>query len=218
VLSSPSTRRGALVSHHRIGSTLGPPLNTPTKPPLLPLVASGDRNAIRECIERYSGLVWSLARRARLTQDEMEDVVQEIFLDLWRNAARFDASVASEATFVAMIARRRLIDQRRRRQRRPETEPLIDSQRATSTLPPPELGAEAAQAARALDQLRPEQRQVLILTTCQGLSHEEVAHTTGMPLGTVKAHARRGLMRIREFLGADAAGARAGAYMGGPVR
>ena len=62
-------------------------------------------------------------------------------------------------------------------------------------------GAEAALAARALDQLRPEQRQVLILTACHGLSHEEVATSSGMPLGTVKAHARRGLIRVREALG-----------------
>ncbi|MBX3216950.1 MAG: sigma-70 family RNA polymerase sigma factor [Labilithrix sp.] len=184
-----------------------------TQAALLPLVAGGDRAAVRQCIERYGALVWSLARRARLAQDEAEDVVQEIFLDLWRSAARFDPSVASETTFIAMIARRRLVDLRRKHQRRPETEPLIDSQRATSTMPAPELGAEAAQAARALDQLRPEQRQVLILTACQGLSHEEVAQTTGMPLGTVKAHARRGLMRVREVLGAEAAG-RAGAYVG----
>ena len=184
-----------------------------TNPPLLPRVAAGDRTAVRECIERYGGLVWSLARRARLTQEEAEDVVQEIFLDVWRSAARFDATVASEPTFVAMIARRRLVDQRRQRQRQPETEPLVDSQRAASSLPAPELGAEAAQAARALEQLRPEQRQVLILTTCQGLSHEEVAQTTGMPLGTVKAHARRGLLRVREVLGAATAGT-AEAYVG----
>ena len=184
-----------------------------TPPPLLPRVASGDRLAVRECLERYGGLVWSLARRARLAQDEAEDVVQEIFLDLWRSAGRFDPAVASEPTFVAMIARRRLVDQRRQRQRRPETEPFVDSQPAASTLPAPELGAEAAQAARALEQLRPEQRQVLILTTCQGLSHEEVAHTTGMPLGTVKAHARRGLLRVREMLGAATADT-TGAYVG----
>jgi RNA polymerase sigma-70 factor (ECF subfamily) len=170
--------------------------------PVLPLVAKGDRAAIRECIARYGGLVWSLARRTGVAHEEVEDIVQEIFVDLWRAAPRFDPSVAAEVTFVAMIARRRLIDQRRRRERRPATEPLLDSQRAVSMLPPPELGAEAAQAARAVDQLRPEQRQVLLMTTCQGLSHEEIAHTTGMPLGTVKAHARRGLMRVREVLGA----------------
>jgi RNA polymerase sigma-70 factor, ECF subfamily len=173
--------------------------------PLLPQVASGNRAAVRECIERYGGLVWSLAKRSSLGQDEAEDAVQEIFLDLWRSAARYDPRVASETTFVAMIARRRLVDRRRQRQRRPQTEPLVDTQRAVSTLPPPELSAEAAQAARALDQLRPEQRQVLIMTTCQGLSHEEVAHTTGMPLGTVKAHARRALLRVREALGAASA-------------
>jgi RNA polymerase sigma-70 factor (ECF subfamily) len=183
-----------------------------TSPPLLPLVASGDRQAIRACIERYGGLVWSLARRARLSGDEAEDVVQDIFVALWTNADRFDPRIASEATFVAMIARRRIIDSRRRKQRRPETE-MIDSQRATSTLPPPELGAEAAQAARAIDQLRPEQKLVLLLTACQGLSHEEVAERTGMPLGTVKAHARRGLLRLREVLGAGSTGA-PGAYAG----
>lgn len=175
-------------------------------PVLLPRVASGDRTAIRECIDRYGGLVWSLVRRACRSDDDAEDAVQEIFLDVWRSAARFDPRVASEATFVAMIARRRLVDRRRQRQRRPDTEPLSQSAPAAATTMPPEVGAEAAQAARALDQLRPEQRQVLILTACHGLSHEEVATTTGMPLGTVKAHARRGLLRVREALGAAPAG------------
>jgi RNA polymerase sigma-70 factor (ECF subfamily) len=169
---------------------------------LLPRVAAGDRTAIREAIERFGGLVWSLARRA--TPTDAEDVVQEIFLDLWKSASRYDARAGSETTFVATIARRRIIDRRRARARRPETDPLSER-----TTPPEasraELGAEAALAARALDQLRPEQRQVLILTACHGLSHEEVASSTGMPLGTVKAHARRGLIRVREVLGESAA-------------
>ncbi|HEY8074988.1 MAG TPA: sigma-70 family RNA polymerase sigma factor [Labilithrix sp.] len=169
---------------------------------LLPRVAAGDRTAIREAIERFGGLVWSLARRA--TPTDAEDVVQEIFLDLWKSASRYDARAGSETTFVATIARRRIIDRRRARARRPETDPLSER-----TAPPEasraELGAEAALAARALDQLRPEQRQVLILTACHGLSHEEVASSTGMPLGTVKAHARRGLIRVREVLGEAAA-------------
>jgi RNA polymerase sigma-70 factor (ECF subfamily) len=174
----------------------------PVVSPLLPRIAEGDRSAIRDCIARYGGLVWSLARRA--AQNDAEDAVQEIFLDLWKSAARFDPRMGSEVTFVATIARRRLVDRRRQRQRRPETESLGDageSTAASSSSMAPEMGAEAALAARALDQLRPEQRQVLILTACHGLSHEEVASSTGMPLGTVKAHARRGLIRVREALG-----------------
>ena len=171
--------------------------------PLLPRIAEGDGSAIRECIARYGGLVWSLARRA--TPSDAEDAVQEIFLDLWKSASRFDPQMGSETTFIATIARRRLVDRRRQRQRRPETESLGDDSSAMNTAStssvPPEMGAEAALAARALEQLRPEQRQVLILTACHGLSHEEVATSTGMPLGTVKAHARRGLIRVREALG-----------------
>jgi len=171
--------------------------------PLLPRVAAGEGAAVRECIARYGGLIWSLARRASRAQEDAEDAVQEIFLDLWKSAARFDPALGSETTFIATIARRRLVDRRRQRQRRPETEPLGEAASVASTggSVPPEMGAEAALAARALDQLRPEQRQVLILTACHGLSHEEVAGATGMPLGTVKAHARRGLLRVREALG-----------------
>jgi RNA polymerase sigma-70 factor (ECF subfamily) len=63
-----------------------------------------------------------------------------------------------------------------------------------------ETSAEAAMAARAMDGLRPEQREVLRLNVAEGLTHEEIAEQTGMPVGTVKAHARRGLIRIRKLL------------------
>lgn len=181
---------------------------------LLSRVAAGDPAAIRECTSRFGGLVWSLARRASVSQEDAEDATQEIFLDLWRSAARYDARVGSEVTFVAMIARRRLIDRRRSRQRAPRAVPLVD-EAASAGAPSAELGAEAALAARALEQLRPEQRQVLLLSACHGLSHEEISSSTGMPLGTVKAHARRGLLRVREVLGEGAPRAAAPAVMGG---
>jgi RNA polymerase sigma-70 factor (ECF subfamily) len=163
-------------------------------------VAQGEPDAVRDCIRAYGGLVWSLARR--LGPSDAEDAVQEIFTDLWKNARRFDPAIASDVTFVAMIARRRLIDRLRSRGRRVEgaetsavSEDLVDpgADRA-------ELCAEAGLAGRALDQLRPEQRSVLLLSTRDGMSHEEIAGALGMPLGTVKAHARRGLMRVREIL------------------
>jgi RNA polymerase sigma factor (sigma-70 family) len=64
-----------------------------------------------------------------------------------------------------------------------------------------QINVEAREAARALESLRPEQRQVLQLSIIQGLSHQEISDATGMPLGTVKTHARRGLLQVREFLG-----------------
>src|ERR1043165_482447 len=89
---------------------------------LLARVAGGDPRAVRDCIARYGGLVWSIARR--FEGADAEDAVQEIFLDLWKSAARFDPQIASEPAFVAMIARRRLIDRRRTRRRRPTTETI----------------------------------------------------------------------------------------------
>jgi len=171
-------------------------------PTLLARVAAGDAVAIREVLATYGGLVWSIARRFEVA--DAEDAVQEIFLDLWKSAGRFDPAIASEAAFIAMIARRRLIDRRRTRRRRPTTEnlgevPSIADEGTTG----PDVCAEANQAARALAQLRPEQRQVLVLSS-QGLSHGEISARTGMPLGTVKAHARRGLLSIRAaLLGVD---------------
>jgi len=168
-----------------------------TSSPVLARVAAGDALAVRECLARYGALVWSIARR--FEPGDAEDAVQEIFLDLWKSAARFDPQIASEATFVAMIARRRLIDRRRAHRRRPATEQLAETPIPDTALRP-DASLEAAKAARALGQLRPEQRQVLVLSTCHGMSHGEIAAHTGMPLGTVKAHARRGLSSIRAAL------------------
>lgn len=172
--------------------------HTPPPPPLLGRVAAGDAVAIRECLARYGNLVWSIARR--FEPADAEDAVQEIFLDLWKSAGRFDPAVASETAFVAVIARRRLIDRRRARMRRPAAVDHVPESIADPGTAP-DTCAEATQAARALDQLRPEQRQVLVLSTVGGLSHGEIAERTGMPLGTVKAHARRGLLSIRAALG-----------------
>jgi RNA polymerase sigma factor (sigma-70 family) len=171
--------------------------------PLLGRVAAGDAAAVRECIARYGGLVYSIARRFEPAGD-IDDAVQEVFLDLWKSAARYDAQQASETTFVAMIARRRLIDRRRTRGRRPTTDPMAEVPQIIDAGSQPDVVAEASQAARALERLRPEQRQVLLLATYHGMSHGEIAAQTGMPLGTVKAHARRGLMSVRAaLLGAE---------------
>ena len=180
--------------------------------PILPRVAAGEALAVQECIDRYGGLVWSLARRFCANRQEAEDAVQEVLIELWTKAGRYDARLASEITFVAMIARRRLIDRGRKKQRTVESADIED--RVTGAdlgQERVELCDEAAHAAKAFAHLRPEQQRVLKLAIFDGLSHEQIAQATKLPLGTVKTHARRGLARLRELLGlartADAQGA-----------
>jgi RNA polymerase sigma-70 factor, ECF subfamily len=170
---------------------------------ILNRIAAGDTNAVQDCLKTYGGLVWSLARRMLKNQDDAEDVVQEIFVDIWKNADRFDAQQASETTFIAMIARRRIIDRVRYAQRRLSPESLEDivAEPAGRLDVSMQTSVEAAEAAKALNELRPEQQQVLQLSIVHGLSHQEIADATGIPLGTVKTHARRGILRAREILG-----------------
>lgn len=174
--------------------------------PLLERVAAGDTDAVAACIDRFGGLVWSLARRILRRPSEAEDAVQEVFIELWKNASRFDPTVASETTFVAMIARRRLIDRARRNARRPEGEPVPVHDlplAGPAEVPRVELQDEAARAADAIHRLKPEQRNVLRLAVCHGWPHQLIADRLGMPLGTVKTQVRRGLIRVREELEAQ---------------
>jgi RNA polymerase sigma-70 factor (ECF subfamily) len=102
-----------------------------------------------------------------------------------------------------MIARRRLIDRLRRTGRRPQTTVLSEGYEPRPERSEPiEAHTEARLAARALESLRPVQREVLLMSAYEGMSHREIADSTGMPLGTVKAHARRGMHRVRELLAA----------------
>lgn len=165
-------------------------------------IARGDLAAVQTCMNRFGGLVWSLARRFSRSRSDAEDAVQEIFTDLWKSAGRYDPERATEEAFVAMIARRRLIDRLRAGKRQPTTEVLRpdDLAEAASTPNHAERATEAHLIERALMQLRPEQREVLMLATCEDLTHDQIAERTGLALGTVKTHARRGLIKLRQLL------------------
>ncbi|MEL6543477.1 MAG: sigma-70 family RNA polymerase sigma factor [Myxococcota bacterium] len=93
---------------------------------LLERIAAGDAAAVRACVSTYGGLVWSLARRHLSNEADAEEAVQDAFMSLWKSADRFDPDRAEEATFVAMIARRRIIDRARKRGRSAPSDELTE--------------------------------------------------------------------------------------------
>ena len=171
--------------------------------PVLPRIAAGDHSAVDECMQRYGGLIWSLARRRCADVQLAEDAVQNIFLHLWKVAGTFDESIATETTFVAMVARRRLIDyQRKQMSKKDFTHCEFDHLEMKAADPSTriEISEEAARAEKILNQLPADQQTVIRLNVFDGLSHSKIAERTGMKLGTVKTHIRRGLTKIRESL------------------
>lgn len=170
---------------------------------ILQRIAQGDPQAVQQCIDQYGGLIWSVARRLLGDHAEAEDAVQDVFIELWKTADRFDGNLSSEKSFVVMVARRRIIDRLRRTVRRLDSVSIDDEnmpQFASSEHTEIERSAEASIAARALEGLQSERRKVLELSIYEGMSHSEIAAAVGMPIGTVKSHITRGLAHVREAL------------------
>jgi RNA polymerase sigma-70 factor (ECF subfamily) len=166
-------------------------------------IARGESDAVRTCIDDFGALVWSLARRLSPTRADAEDAVQEIFMDVWKSAARFDPRQGTETVFVATIARRRLIDRLRRHSARPQfaSDEELDAIGFAEPGTRGEIASEAERAAEAVGQLGGDQQRVIALAVLHGLTHSEIASATGMPLGTVKTQLRRGMIKVRELLG-----------------
>lgn len=173
----------------------------PSEWPLLARIAAGDEPAVTECVARFGPMLWTLAKRWSPDAGEAEDAVQEIFFDLWKHAGRYDPSKASERGFVAMLARRRLIDRHRKRTRQPATEAIPEGFELPSE-EPDEGGrlADAMQVQEVLRQLTPQQRRFIERHLLDGKTHEEIARESAVPLGTVKSHIRRGLLKARALL------------------
>jgi RNA polymerase sigma-70 factor, ECF subfamily len=158
---------------------------------------SGDQSAMAELYDRYSGIVYAVALRVLGDTGAAEDVLQEIFLQLWRNPGAFDAARGSLGAWLAVIARNRAIDSLRRR--RPETD-IEDVVLSVA----PDLASDADRARTAekvrsvLGAMATPQRTVLEMAYFEGMSHSEIAAKTGEPLGTIKTRIRAGLMSLRK--------------------
>ena len=162
-------------------------------------VAQGDERAMEQSITKFGPLVWSIAKRHVQDHSALEDIVQETFTDLWKSAKRYNPAIATESTFVGLLARRRAIDFARKENRRPQFEPLpdADSLPHASIESSAALRCESKDVRAALKELPEETQQIFSLHFDEGMTHPEIVEKTGLPLGTVKTRLRRGLIDLR---------------------
>lgn len=163
---------------------------------LVARIRDGDPQAMSELYDRYSNVVYGVALRVLQDAAGAEDVLQDIFLQLWRKPDAFDASRGSLAAWLAVIARHRSID--RLRQRRPETDLEDVVIASNSDLRDDTERTLVIEKVRAvLGEMSDDQRKALELAYFQGLTHTEIAEKTGEPLGTIKTRIRSGLQMLR---------------------
>ncbi|HVQ31974.1 MAG TPA: sigma-70 family RNA polymerase sigma factor [Vicinamibacteria bacterium] len=163
---------------------------------LLRRLTGGDAAALGELYDRFAGLVNGLALRILRNTAEAEDVVQEVFVQVWRQAERFDPSRGSPEAWLCTIARTRALDRLRRRTARREE--ASEAAPGVSAAPRTE---EALAVRKALEGLSADQRHALELAYYEGLTHTEIAARLGEPLGTVKTRIRTAMIRLRDVLG-----------------
>jgi RNA polymerase sigma-70 factor (ECF subfamily) len=178
---------------------------------LMRRVAGGSAEALGLLHARFSRLIYGLAVRT-VDRAAAEDLVQEVFLVVWRNAARFDPERGSVRAWILQITHFRILNELRRRSRQPEIAPDPDGL-VLEGLPAIDGGpAEAASRAQrraiiqsAFDELTAPQRQAIRLAFLDDFTHEQVAAELGLPLGTAKTRIRAGLQKLRGMLGPQAA-------------
>jgi RNA polymerase sigma-70 factor (ECF subfamily) len=180
-----------------LGTTNGLPLSTQDDAALLLLVQRGDDGAMASLFDRYSKVVYSVALRVLRDPASAEDVLQEIFMQIWRNPDGFIATRGSLGGWLAVVSRNRSIDLLRRK--RPTEQ--VDEMALPSSF---NLADEAErnsmmEKARGVIHLLPaEQRKTLEMAFFDGLTHAEIAEMTGDPLGTVKTRIRSALLTLRK--------------------
>jgi RNA polymerase sigma-70 factor, ECF subfamily len=160
-------------------------------------IGQRDENAMEEIFRRYSGPVYSVALRVLHDTGQAEDVLQEVFLQLWRNPTAFVQDRGSLGAWLVVVARNRAIDLLRRRKPSDSVEDVILAS-SVNVADEAERNIMMEKVRRALAELPSEQRKSLELAYFEGLSHTEIASRTGDPLGTVKTRIRQALITLRK--------------------
>ena len=172
---------------------------------LIKRVADGDQYALNTLYDATNRLVFGLVLRILNDRSTAEEVILDVYTQVWRQAALYDRSRGAPLAWIVTIARSRAIDRLRSgRLEQQSKEPLDAVAEIRATTISPEESTFSSERQRlirsALDALSPEQREVIELAYYSGLSHTEIAAKLGQPLGTVKTRTRLGMMKLRESL------------------
>jgi RNA polymerase sigma-70 factor, ECF subfamily len=167
---------------------------------------SGDETVLRAVYDRYGGLVYRLGHACLTTHHEAEELTQATFVAAWRGRRTFDPSRGTLAGWLLGIGRRQVADRLRvLRRERDLAAAVRQVEPGYSEAPAPERVVDRLVVADELRRLSPEQRRVVELAFFDDLTHVQIAGLTGLPLGTVKSHLRRGLDRLRRRWEVDGA-------------
>jgi RNA polymerase sigma-70 factor (ECF subfamily) len=175
---------------------------------LLARVAKRERAAFEQLYDRYANILYATAMKFLKEDADAQDVVQDVFIQIWDKAKLYDPSKGKPLTWALTLTRNRSIDRIRSIQRRTrlrddfEKETVVDESAGVREALSGVDASEKSQILRdAVARLSPEQRKVVELAFFGGFTQSEIAERLGEPLGTVKARARRGLMKLKEILG-----------------
>lgn len=171
---------------------------------LLAKIAEGDRKALSDLYDRYARIIYSIAWKSLNSVEECEEVVLDVFAQVWKIADRFDISKGSVEQWIFTLARSRILDRLRKLQRLNKVNAAISSGKeiefptvSVDPIESIEIGERRHQVLTALSQIPPAQRQVIEMAYYQGLTHTEIATATGLSLGTVKTRLRLGLSKLK---------------------
>ena len=189
------------------------PAGTPQATPshdaaLVGRVGTQDPRALAELYDRFSSLLLALARRILHDESEAEEILQEVFLQVWNQAGRYDRARSSVSTWLVLITRSRAIDRLRSRQVKDRTlQGLQQEKRQLHTSPEGPssvlLDQRRQRLRREMQKLPDEQRRVLELAFFEGMTQSEIAASTGIPLGTVKTRTLLAMKKLRNALRED---------------
>lgn len=196
-LSNPSCASARTSTRERLGLSTAAKNLERNDGALIASVRAGSQEAMAQLYDRYSSVVYAVALRVLGDAGAAEDVLQEIFMQLWRNPGAFDASRGNLAPWLAVIARNRAVDLLRKR--RPQTEITetlvsVEPDLASET----ERGRQVEKVRAVLKEMPAQQRSALEMAYFEGYSHSEIAEKTKEPLGTIKTRIRTGLMLLRK--------------------